>query len=150
MNEPTVQPSKCKIFGGQSTRSFMRCADFKAMIYVFCLPGEVSELPLEKRVDIKYPYRPKLPLPRDCISHIDAGFMIDGSIYLISNTFVWQYDADDLTRIGNPRRISDVFAGWNFVTRAAFAGKIIFLMNIELFLRTALDNMIGRCFVEEN
>ena len=95
-----------------------------ALILIVSPPaGEVLELPEDQRFLGNHPYRPKMPLPRECINKIDAGFLINGNIYLISNTFVWKFDAERRIRVGYPRRLSDVFAGWNFITRAAFVGR---------------------------
>ena len=68
-------------------------------------------------------YQPKFPLPRECISSVDAAFSMGDKMYLISNTFIWTYQADGLAQVGAPQRLSDVLAGWNYITRAAFTGS---------------------------
>ena len=95
--------------------------------------GTVVELTADQRSIGHYPYKPKLPLPRECINRIDAGFQINGYIYLISNTFVWQFSAEDRSRVGYPRRLSDVFAGWNYITRAALVGMIILKLDVMFY-----------------
>ena len=69
-------------------------------------------------------YLPKFPLPRDCFDKIDAAFTFGPTLYLISNTFIWEYQKEGAgyQMIGGPQGVSNVLSGWNHITRAAFTG----------------------------
>ena len=85
--------------------------------------GSVKQLSASDRAILKVDYQPKLPLPRECFSSIDAAFTLGTTLHLVSNTFVWRYKMPEKQRIGSPQRLSDMLGGWNFVARAAFSGE---------------------------
>ena len=109
------------------------------------LSAKVVELPPDKRplLSSNY-YRPKLPLPRDCFNKIDAAFSFGTTLYLISNTFLWQYKMPEFQMIGPPQRVSNVLAGWHYTAKATFTGwfEVIRLFVHQHYTHTILISSI--------
>ena len=104
--------------------------------------GSISDGVESNDVGKYWKYMPKLPLPRECHSQIDAGLTYKGAFYLISNAFIWKYTLTTKYELqpGYPRRVNEVFPAWTHETYAAFeeSGLVYLLSESSVSSYTAV------------